>query len=65
MKLLSRLEKDKYVEIVIEDSFLFLKTVRTYRKYGEWLFQYKTPNEFIPIGYFDGRDILKMFEIID
>lgn len=69
MKLISRDETDNYVEIVIEHSFLCFKTVKTYRKYERealsrpTYFQYKSPNDYRPMGFFESQDIRDMFKI--
>lgn len=64
MKLL-RIEKNEdYQEIDVEQRGIFFgKKVKTYRKIGRSIFQYKRPNNYRHLGIFEESSIAPLFKI--
>lgn len=63
MKVLSKTKNNKYEEIVIQTSFLWIKFTRTYRMYKDKnIFLIKGDNHYI-IGTFEYLDAKQLFSI--
>ena len=65
MKLINRLERNKYVEIELEKSFMFWKWTVRYRMYDKAIFRYLYPETFIRLGLMEHLNIMDYFKIKD
>lgn len=62
MKLLRSEKTEKYHEIEIENSFLFLKWRTVYRKSNGSILRFKDPDKYFPIGLSEYCDIIGLFK---
>lgn len=57
MRVLSTKYGDNYKEIEIQESFLFFKWRRKYRRYHQTILEYKEPNNFYEVCWFTKNKI--------
>jgi hypothetical protein len=64
MRLLRTVKTDKFHEIEVQKSFLWIKWRETYRMFGDLdCFRFKAPDNYSPLGIWASSDIMPFFRI--
>ena len=63
MKLLKNEKTEKYHEIEVEYNFLFIKWRVKYRNVDGMIFEYKEPNQYFEVVFYEYFSIKYLFKI--
>lgn len=63
MRLLKNIRTEKYQEIEVENSFLWIKWKTKYRKFDRSIFKFKEPNKYYSLGLLEFSDVHELFNI--